>query len=62
MTCKEIIKKWLDDNSYDGLFHDDCGCSKDDLFPCGSCFDQCEPGYREDTPGGECDFIIGPKP
>lgn len=34
MTVKEIIKDYLDKNGFDGLKTIDCGCHKDDLFPC----------------------------
>lgn len=46
MTLKEIVKQYLDDNGFDGLCGDDCGCSKDDLFPCGEIQDECNAAYR----------------
>jgi len=50
MALKEIIKKYLQDHGYDGLVNtsDDCGCSVDDLGPCG-CINvyECEPAYRK---------------
>jgi hypothetical protein len=46
MKIKEIIKKYLEENGYDGLYNDECGCSKDDLFPCDFSPDFCEPGYK----------------
>lgn len=60
MTVKNIVKKFLDDNGYDGLFHDnDCGCLKDELCPCDQMGVDCEPGYR--IPGDEdCPFYISP--
>lgn len=45
MNVAEIVKKYLDDNGFDGLAGDDCGCSKDDLFPCDCHFGDCEPAY-----------------
>jgi hypothetical protein len=63
----EIVKKHLEDNGYDGLYHDnDCGCTLDDLGAC-SCFClECTPGYKQPVPPGhpdiDVDFIIGPKP
>lgn len=54
MTVKEIIIKYLDDNSYDGLCNDNCGCSKDDLVPCGSIQEDCNTAYR-----CECDKDCG---
>jgi len=62
IDVKELMKNYLAENGYDGLYHDcDCGCSIDDLAPCGHLCLDCTPGYRKDTPGGEFDFIIGPK-
>jgi len=37
MTVREMIKQWLKNNNYDGLYnpHRDCWCLIDDLFWCG---------------------------
>ena len=57
MNVKEIVKQWLKDNGYDGLFLDNncpdgdenCGCSIDDFAPCGEGpLPECEPAYRKD--------------
>ena len=50
MTGKDIIRKHLGENGYDGLFCAEagCACEKEDLFPCGSAPDTCEPGYKKD--------------
>jgi hypothetical protein len=45
MILKTIVKKWLKENEYDGLFSFDCGCRRNDLFPCGADPGHCEPGY-----------------
>lgn len=47
MTVKEIIRAYLIDNDYDGLWTDDCGCFLDDLFPC-DCegIERCQAGYK----------------
>jgi hypothetical protein len=34
-TCKEIIQEWLIKEGHDGLCNDECGCSVEDLAPCG---------------------------
>jgi hypothetical protein len=34
MNVGQIIKAYLDDNGYDGLCCEDCGCPKEKLFPC----------------------------
>ena len=60
----EIVKKYLEDNGYDGLYNDDCGCCLDDLAPCDSNCLNCTPGYKQPVPPGhpdiDVDFIIGP--
>jgi hypothetical protein len=45
MTLKSIVKKWLTDNGYDGLYMTRCGCRKNDLFSCNSNPGWCAPGY-----------------
>ena len=62
-TVSEIVKQWLSEHGYDGLFSDDCGCHIDDLMPCdggGEIF--CEAGYQVKgcTCGEGCDFHIVP--
>ena len=52
MTVKEIVKKYLEDNGYDGLCTFDCGCPIDDLIPCGDCFESCVPGHKKITHAG----------
>ncbi len=47
MTVREIIKKYLDDNRFDGLCGDMCGCEKDDLMCCDSNPADCVPGYKK---------------
>lgn len=41
MNLKQIVQKYLEENNYAGLCSGECGCSKDDLFPC-------------DMPGNDC--------
>lgn len=53
MTVKEIVKEYLEENGYDGLCTDNCGCHKDDLFSCGEgCGVDCEPGHKQNC--GDC--------
>ncbi len=66
MDVSDIVKRFLEENGFDGLYTDECGCFNiDDLFPCGSeCIPDCVPGYK--MPGDsfindEQVFIIGPK-
>jgi len=69
LTVKEIVKKYLEENGFDGLYNPgECACKKDDLMPC-ECFtetDNCEPGYFQPTDRSDrvldgWDFHIGPK-
>ena len=67
MNIQDIVKKYLEENGYDGLYDPDnpCGCSKDDLFPCGTCYFpfQCEPGYHcklDADEWGEDEWGFGP--
>jgi hypothetical protein len=63
MNVKEIIKKYLEENEYDGLYYNDgesCGCYIDELMPCDSVSPNCVPGYRGADPSGEFDDLIYP--
>jgi len=47
MELIDIVKDWLEDNGFNGLFHDsgECACKIDDLMPCGGPCLECEAGY-----------------
>ena len=65
MEVRDIVKNYIKDNGFDGLFNGrECACSIDDLFPCGGEYiNKCEPGYKSVcTCGLGCDFDIGAKP
>lgn len=55
---RTIVRDYLTANGYDGLHNHQCGCDKDDLFPCGyeqAC--ECHPAYRWECgtdPGAGC--------
>ena len=61
MNVLEIIKEYLIQNGYDGLYNTagECACLVEDLAPCSeSCLD-CEPGYRGPCLcGGDHDFDL----
>ena len=67
-TVREIIKEWLENNGYDGLYYDgECGCMLDDLAPC--CGDEimdCQAGYKTKCTNngcdGACDWHISKNP
>ncbi len=72
MTVREIVKDWLKQHGYDGLYSaTDCGCVLDDLMSCeGEGSFDCLAGYRislwpkigfEYGPEIGIDYIIGPK-
>jgi hypothetical protein len=61
MTIKEIVKEYLSNNGYDGLFSDiiDCGCEISDLMPC--CYEgieNCESGYKYCRKGDNRNWVI----
>ena len=47
-TVLEIVKEYLMKNHFDGLYNEDleCGCSIDNLNPCGDFSGNCKAGYR----------------
>jgi len=54
VNVKEIVHQYLENNGYDGLCGDDCGCPKDDLCPCDSCMDECRPAHVKKCLGKNC--------
>ena len=68
MNLGDITKKWLQENGFEGLTGDDCGCEIGDLMPCDAPNINCEPGYKVPCPGpedcpadGDCPWHISPK-
>jgi len=60
----EIVKRYLLDNGYDGLYYPgECSCDVDDLAPCGGDLNSvadCRPGHRVPCQCGEgCEYDIG---
>lgn len=53
MNIREIVKKYLEENGYDGLGGDMCSCEKDDLMPCDNPQPTCFAGYFTLCPGGD---------
>lgn len=61
MNVKGIVKEYLKNNKYDGLYNpdSDCACGIDDLYPCGGeWIDKCEPGYQVPCDCGDHDYHI----
>ena len=61
LTVQEIVKQYLKDHKYDGLFHADgnCACSVDnDLMDCCEPCQDCEAGYKNPCNCGEHDYHI----
>lgn len=48
----DMVKRWLQDNRFDGLCHSDseCGCSLEDLMLCGEPSPECEAAYSAPPP------------
>jgi len=64
----DIVKKYLEENGYEGLCGEECGCELADLFPCGGDWAlECVPGYKvpcdpEKCPnGGGCAWHMSPQ-
>lgn len=70
MTLKKIIRKYLEDNGYDGLYNetDQCSCEVGELITCSEPTDieSCNAGYKtkcipeECHAFGNCDWHISP--
>jgi len=45
MDVRQILTEYLKANGYDGLYHDECGCSISDLAPCDMPLN-CKPGHK----------------
>lgn len=61
MTVKDIIKKYLEDNGFDGLAGEGCGCLIEDLFCCDYVGPECVPGKKincKEKDCNECQFPI----
>ncbi len=58
----KLVKTALKEKGFDGLRYDgECGCSVDDLAPCGEITAHCEAGYMVKVPIDSCapfDFYI----
>jgi len=65
MDVLTIIKNFLMENGYDGLYSEedtDCACRIDDLCACGEIgLLNCKPGIYAPDPSGEFDYLIVPK-
>ena len=63
MTVLEIVKKYLEDNGYDGLCNTDfeCGCSINNLEPCGAMRSDCQAAYVAESPDNpDYDYLYFP--
>ena len=59
MNVQGIVKEYLEENEYDGLYTHSCGCEIADLFPCGTDGCTCRPGYKTKCDCGDlCDWHI----
>ena len=53
MIVAQIVRKYLEENGYDGLCGDSCGCGLDDFMPCDADCTDCEPAYKHLCPGSD---------
>lgn len=64
-TIIEIVEQYLRANGYDALVRPEyeCGCSLDDLAPCGQIHEHCQAAYRWTCDkcelNGDCEFQEG---
>ena len=65
IDCQIIIKNFLINNGYDGLYSPDYGCScfVDELFTCYDYCGDCIPGYKSKdvSPEGEQIIVASPR-
>ena len=62
MTVKEIVREYLEENGFDGLYNvGECGCQNKDLMPCEEGSECCIAGHFIDNGLKDWDFIIGDK-
>ena len=66
MNAIEIVKQWLVEHGYDGLYNDDwdCACKSPNLAPAIFCegIGECLPGYLADPEeDSEFEFLIVPE-
>lgn len=60
MNCKEIVKKYLEENGFDGLFAcGECACTLEDLVPCCGTMADCQPGYKRAPRPNEQHLVSG---
>ena len=73
-TLLDIVKDYLENEGYDGLYANDCGCEVSNLAPCGylqadcragvkfPCPELTAEGYNEDQMCEEgCEWHMGPR-
>jgi hypothetical protein len=53
ITVKDIVKAYLTEHGYDGLYNEDggCACNTSDPFPCCCEGARCSPGYKRTCDG-----------
>jgi len=59
MEIREIVKDYLEEHGYDGLFQPGvCGCIINDLMPCCEPGTDCEAGHRCDCPSEDSEYMV----
>ena len=59
ISAQEILTTWLQDNGYEGLCSDCCGCGIDNLIPCGSDPTNCVAAIKTTVQEGDEDQYDG---
>lgn len=58
LSVKQIVAEYLENEGYDGLCTDGCGCGAGDLIPCLDGIERCRAAYRYDC--DTCAFPYDP--
>ncbi len=60
-TIREMVIAHLKAHGFDGVYSEcgECGCTTDNLFPCGEPGENCQAGYEGPCDCGDCDSHVG---
>lgn len=58
IECVDMLKPWLKNRQYEGLYRESCMCDLDELCACREGWGGCIPGYKIDDPEADMDYRI----
>lgn len=58
LETTDMLKIWLENRFFDGLYSDDCACAIGDLCACGEGYLSCHPGFLVACDCGDHDYHI----